>query len=128
MLRVRASIRRKLLFATLTPLCVAILLSWFIGATLITDRVFRQAQQKVIGDLNSAKKVYLDEINHLTGFAKVAALNSELAASLRFGRVATLEKITRQLLKSEQLSFLNVLDEKGVVRYRAANPQVKGHG
>ena len=126
MLRVQTSIRRKLLFATLTPLCVAILLSWFIGATLITDRVFRQAQQKVIGDLNSARKVYLDEINHLTGFAKVAALNSEMAASLQSGREAELEKISRQLLNNEQLSFLNVLDEKGIVRYRAANPLQKG--
>jgi len=126
MLSVRTSIRRKILFATLTPLCVAILLSWFIGVTLITDRVFRQAQQKVIGDLNSARKVYLDEINHLTGFAKVAALNPEMAASLQFGRVATLEKITRQLLKSENLSFLNVIDEKGVVRYRAANHRQNG--
>ena len=124
--RVRVSIRRKLLFATLTPLCVAILLSWFIGATLITDRVFHQAQQKVIGDLNSARKVYLDEINHLTGIVKVAALNAELATSLQSGRVAQLEKITRQLLKSEQLSFLNVLDAQGVVRYRAANPLQNG--
>lgn len=124
--RVRVSIRRKLLFATLTPLCVAILLSWFIGATLITDRVFHQAQQKVIGDLNSARKVYLDEINHLTGIVKVAALNSEMAASLQSGQVARLEKITRQLLKSEQLSFLNVLDAHGVVRYRAANPRQNG--
>jgi two-component system NtrC family sensor kinase len=124
--RVRISIRRKLLFATLTPLCVAILLCWFIGATLITDRVFHQAQQKVIGDLNSARKVYLDEINHLTGIVKVAALNSEMADSLQTGRVAALEKVTRQLLKSEQLSFLNVLDEQGVVRYRATNPLQKG--
>ena len=124
--RVRVSIRRKLLFATLAPLCVAILLSWFIGATLITDRVFHQAQQKVIGDLNSARKVYLDEINHLTSIVKVAAMNSEMAASLQSGRVATLEKITRQLLKSEGLSFLNVLDAQGIVRYRAANPRQKG--
>src|SRR5512133_3341328 len=124
--RVRVSIRRKLLFATLMPLCVAILLSWFIGATLITDRVFRQAQQKVLGDLNSARKVYLDEIDHLTGIVRVAALNSELAASLQSGRVAALEKISTQLMKSEQLSFLNVLDEQGVVRYRAANPRQKG--
>ena len=124
--RVRISIRRKLLFATLTPLCVAILLSWFIGATLITDRVFRQAQQKVLGDLNSARKVYLDEIDHLTGIVRVAALNSEMAASLQSGRVGTLAKITRQLMKSEQLSFLNVLDGQGVVRYRAANPRQKG--
>lgn len=124
--RVRVSIRRKLLFATLTPLCVAILLSWFIGATLITDRVFRQAQQKVLGDLNSARKVYLDEIDHLTGFVKVAALNSEMASSLQSGRVATLEKLASQLMNSEQLSFLNVLDERGVVRYRAANPRQNG--
>ena len=124
--RVRISIRRKLLFATLTPLSVAILLSWFIGATLITDRVFKQAQQKVIGDLNSARKVYLDEINHLTSIVKVAALNSQMTASLQSGRTADLEKISRQLLKSEQLSFLNILDDKGVIRYRAANPSQKG--
>jgi two-component system NtrC family sensor kinase len=124
--RVRTSIRRKLLFATLTPLSVAILLSWFIGATLITDRVFKQAQQKVIGDLNSARKVYLDEINHLTGIVKIAALNSQMSASLQSGRTADLEKISRQLLKSEPLSFLNVLDDKGVIRYRAANPSQKG--
>ncbi len=124
--RVRTSIRRKLLFATLTPLSVAILLSWFIGATLITDRVFKQAQQKVIGDLNSARKVYLDEINHLTGIVKIAALNSQMAASLQSGQVTDLEKISRQLLKSEQLSFLNVLDDTGIVRYRAANPSRKG--
>ena len=70
--RVRVSIRRKLLFATLAPMTVAILLCWFIGATLITDRGFRQAQQKVLGDLNSARKVNLDEINHLTGKDNVA--------------------------------------------------------
>jgi two-component system NtrC family sensor kinase len=124
--RVRVSIRRKLLFATLAPLSVAILLCWFIGATLITDRVFHQAQQKVIGDLNSARKVYLDEIDHLTGIVKLAALNSEMAESLQSGRYSPLEKITHQLLKSEQLSFLNVLDSKGVVRYRASNPRQKG--
>jgi two-component system NtrC family sensor kinase len=124
--RVRISIRRKLLFATLTPLSVALLLSWFIGATLITDRVFKQAQQKVIGDLNSARKVYLDEINHLTGTVKIAALNSQMSTSLQSRQVADLEKISRQLLKSEQLSFLNVLDSRGVVRYRAANPSQKG--
>jgi two-component system NtrC family sensor kinase len=101
-------------------------LCWFIGAKLITDRVFRQAQQTVIGDLASARKVYQDEIHHLTGIVKVAALSSALTASLQSGRHADIEKITGVLLKSEQLSFLNVIDEQGVVRYRAANPREKG--
>jgi two-component system NtrC family sensor kinase len=124
--RVRTSIRRKLLFATLMPLCTAIVLCWFIGAKLITDRVFRQAQQTVIGDLTSARKVYQDEIQHLTGIVKVAALSSALTESLQSGQPAGIEKITGLLLKSEGLSFLNVIDAQGVVRYRAANPPEKG--
>ena len=124
--RVRTSIRRKLLFATLTPLTVAILLSWFIGATLITDRVFKQAQQKVIGDLNSARKVYLDEINHLSGIVKIASLNSVMSSCLQTHATDRIEKIAIQILNNEQLSFLNVVDKDGVVRYRAANPSQKG--
>ena len=124
--RVRISIRRKLLFATLAPLCVAIVLCWFIGAKLITDRVFRQAQQTVIGDLASARKVYQDEIQHLTGIVKVAALSSALTASLQSGSQTEIQKITGLLLESEQLSFLNIIDSEGVVRYRAANPREKG--
>lgn len=124
--RVRISIRRKLLFATLAPLSVAILLSWFIGAGLITDRIFKQAQQKVIGDLNSARKVYLDEVNHLGEIVKIAALNSEMISSLQSGHTGQLEKISQQLLQSERLSFLTILDKNGIVHYRAAHPSLKG--
>ncbi|OGR25535.1 MAG: hypothetical protein A2X79_01765 [Desulfuromonadaceae bacterium GWB2_53_15] len=124
--KARVSIRRKLIFATLAPLCAAIILCWMIGAVLITDRIFSQAQKKVIGDLNSARKVYLDEISHLAGIVKVAGLSPEMSASLEAGRFAALERVLQQLLQSEQLSFLNVIDADGVVRYRAANPQVKG--
>jgi two-component system NtrC family sensor kinase len=124
--RIRISIRRKLLIATLAPLCAAIILCWFIGAKVITDRVFRQAQQTVIGNLNSARKVYQDEIQHLTGIVKVAALSTAISTDLRAGRQAELEKVCLLLLKSERLSFLNILDEKGLVLLRAANPEAKG--
>jgi two-component system NtrC family sensor kinase len=126
MQRIRISILRKLLFATLAPLCAAIVLCWIIGAQLITDRVFRQAQQTVIGDLNSARKVYQDEIQHLNSIVKVAALNSGMTASLQSGQTIELEKIAGLLLKSEQLSLLNVIDQQGIVRYRAANPPASG--
>ncbi len=124
--RVHVSIRRKLLFATLAPLCAAILLCWFIGATLITDRVFHQAQLKVLGDLNSARKVYLDEINHLTGLVKVAGMSPIMSGSLESPPQQGLESMLQQLLQSEQLSFLNVVDRNGVVRYRAARPASRG--
>lgn len=126
MQRIRTSIRRKLIFATLTPLCVAILLCWMIGSLLITDRIFRQAQKKVISDLNLARKVYQDEINHLANIVKVAGLTPSMADHLVSGRPPLPEKALQQLLKGEQLSFLNVIDSSGVVRYRVANPRQQG--
>ena len=124
--RLRTPIRRKLLFATLTPLSVAILLSWLIGATLITDRIFKQAQQKVVGDLNSARKVYWGEIEHLSSTVKVAGLSSDLSSSLHEGRFSGHREMLHKLLKSEQLSFINIIDSNGIVRYRAANPLAAG--
>ena len=122
MQRIRISIRRKLIFATLTPLCVAILLCWMIGSLLITDRVFRQAQKKVISDLNLARKVYQDEISHLATIVNVAGMAPTIAGNLASGRLPLPKKALQQLLHGEQLSFLNVVDIKGVVHYRAGNP------
>jgi two-component system NtrC family sensor kinase len=119
----RASIRRKLIFAALTPLCVTILLCWLIGSLLITNRIFRQAQQSVIRDLNLAHKVYLDEISHLDSVVKGATLAPELALPLDQARFERQQTMLRQILQTENLSFLNVVDKKGVVRYRTARPQ-----
>jgi two-component system NtrC family sensor kinase len=126
MKRPYASIRRKLIFATLTPLCVTIFLCWLIGSLLITDRIFRQAQLNVIRDLNLARKVYLDEISHLDSVVKGAALVPDLALRLDDAPLEHRQSMLRQILQTENLSFLNVVDAKGVVRYRTANPQQKG--
>jgi two-component system NtrC family sensor kinase len=126
MQRVRTPIRRKLIFATLTPLCVAILLCWLIGSLLITDRIFRQAQQKVVGDLNLARKVYQDEINHLASIVRIAALMPSISAHLMSDSLPLPEKALGQLLHEEHLSFLNVIDNRGVVHYRTANPERSG--
>lgn len=124
--RARTSIRRKLIFATLTPLCVAILLCWLIGSLLITDRIFRQAQRDVIGDLNLARKVYQDEVNHLAGVVRVAGLMPSMTDHLASSHLPLPEKALQQLMREEHLSFLNVIDSNGVVHYRTANPARHG--
>lgn len=124
--QVRTPIRRKLLFATLLPLTVSILLCWLIGSLLITDRVFHQAQLKVLTDLNSARRVYSDKINHLVSIVKVAGLGPEMAKSLDSDRIARIVPLLQQLRREEGLSFLNLIDATGVVRYRVTNPAVRG--
>lgn len=122
----RASIRRKLIFATLTPLCVAILLCWLIGSLLITDHIFHQAQQNMIRGLDLARTVYQGEINHLDNVVKGAALMPELVQRLDNARSERPGKMLLQILQQENLSFLDLIDAKGVVRYRAANPLQQG--
>lgn len=124
--RLRTPIRRKLLFATLTPLSAAILLSWLIGASLITDRIFKQAQQKVVSDLNAARKVYQGEIEHLSATVKVAGLSSDLTEFFRTDGSARRKAMLHKLQQSEQLSFITIIDHQGIVRYRAANPSAAG--
>lgn len=126
MAHIRTPIRRKLLFAALAPMTVAILMSWMIGAMLVTDRIYKQAQSKVVTDLNSARKVYLDEIDHLTSLVKVAGLQTENSPGQLEVKNRSFQRMLGQLLDSERLSFLTVVDGKGVVRYRTANKTVRG--
>ena len=122
----RSSIRRKLIFATLLPLCVAILLCWLIGSQLITNHIFRQAQQNVIRDLALAHKIFQDEINHLASVVKVTRMSPDLIQQLDSSRLIRQDKVLQQILQVENLSFLNLIDKNGVVRYRAANPLQQG--
>lgn len=124
--RVRTSIRRKLTFATLTPLCVTILLCWLIGSMLITDRIFRQAQLNVISDLNLARKVYQDEIDRLATIVTVAGLTPAVGDHLVSGHPPLPVDALHKLQKEERLAFLTVIDRQGVVHYRTANPDAKG--
>lgn len=124
--RLRTPIRRKLLFATLLPMAVAILLCWLIGSLLITDRIFSQAQQKVLSDLNSARRVYDDEVHHLESMVKVAGMGPEMAAALATGRYNGVTPQLERLCREESLAFLNLVDADGTVRYRTTNPAAKG--
>lgn len=126
MKQIRTPIRRKLIFATLTPLCVAILLCWLIGFLLITDRIFRQAQQKVINDLNLANKIYLDEIIHLSDVVKLVGMMPEMSKLSEKKVSQEQNRELENILLGERLSFLNLIDADGVVRYRTANPQQHG--
>lgn len=121
----KLSIRHKLLFATLTPLTVAILLCWMIGAVLITDRIFHQAQQQVISDLNLARKVYRDEIEHIVTTVKIAGLNSDMCDAVAGSKPVPAE-VMQHIMQEEQFSFMNLIDRNGVVKYRTANPDNNG--
>ncbi|HEY4743723.1 MAG TPA: cache domain-containing protein [Desulfuromonadaceae bacterium] len=121
-----ASIRLKLTIATLVPLMAAIALCWLIGASIITTRLFSQAQQTVDTDLNSAHEMLRGELARLGDTIRLTALSPELSAALRTPAGPASAPALQFILRNERLGFLTVVDRFGLVRYRAANPSMVG--
>jgi two-component system, NtrC family, sensor kinase len=122
----RYSIRLKLTLATLVPLVTAIALCWVIGASIITDRIFNQAQQTVEIDLNSAHEILQGELAHLADAIGLTGLSPELASALLNNSALQTVPSLKVILRNERLSFLTVVDRYGNVRYRATNPDLTG--
>jgi two-component system NtrC family sensor kinase len=126
MRRLRASIRLKLTVATMVPLVAAITLFWVIGSTLITTRIFDQAQNKVRTDLNAAHELLLSEQARTGDIIRLTGLSPELADSVQNSTPDMIAVQLNGILRNERLAFLTVVDRFGMVVYRAANPGVKG--
>ena len=126
MKRLWTSIRFKLTVATLLPLMAAIVVCWVIGASIITTRFSRQAQQSVASNLNSAHEILLSDLSRLSDIIRLTGQSSELVAALNEPTLNTVIPTLHTVLRNERLSFLTIIDRYGIVRYRAANPSVSG--
>ncbi|MCM2357858.1 MAG: cache domain-containing protein [Geobacteraceae bacterium] len=122
----RFPIRFKLTIGALVPLSVAILVCWLTGLYLINSRIVAQAQEKVRTDLNSARELYLNEIEHVHDVVKFTGRSPHAAAALKTGDASALRTLLTHLLQSEQLDFLDIVDARGQVVFRAGNPGQAG--
>ena len=122
----RFPIRLKLTIGTLAPLFVAILVCWLTGLYVIDSRIVSQAQEKVRTDLNSAREVYLNEIEHIHDVVKFTGRSPYAAAALQTADTKALNTLLTHLLQSEQLDFLNIVNAYGQVVFRAGNPGLTG--
>ncbi|HEY6873983.1 MAG TPA: cache domain-containing protein [Geobacteraceae bacterium] len=122
----RFPIRLKLTIGTLTPLFVAIFVCWLTGLYLIGSRIVTQAQEKVRTDLNSAREVYRNELEHITDVVKFTGRSPYAAEALKTGDGKALDTLLTHLLRSEQLDFLDIVNAYGQVVFRAGNPSQTG--
>lgn len=126
MKRLWTSIRFKLTVATLLPLMAAIVVCWIIGASIITTRFSRQAQQSVASNLNSAHEIFLSELSRLSDIIRLTGQSTELAAALNEPTLNAVIPTLHTVVRNERLSFLTIVDRYGIVRYRAANHGISG--
>lgn len=121
-MRRRFPIQLKLTIGSLFPLLAAILVSWLTGVYLIESRIAAQAQDRVRTDLNSAREVYLNELDHIRNVVKFTGRSSIVAMAISAHDRAALDSHLTSLLQNEQLDFLNVVNAYGQIVYRAGNP------
>ncbi len=119
---IRSSIRLKLTVATMVPLVAALSLCWVIGSTLITTRIFTQAQNKVQTDLNAAHELFLSEQARIGDIIRLTGLSPELADAVGNLSAPPVVSQLNVILRNERLGFLTIVDRFGMVCYRAANP------
>ena len=121
-----AAIRRRLLLTTLLPLLAALLVSWLVGIRLIADRIEGQARTKVRSDLSAAQEIYDSELANLSYRAQQLGRIAELGRAVQRSSSADLERILTLAASGAPSSFVTVVDQGGLVRYRLNNPTHKG--
>jgi len=124
--KIRIPIATKLILGYLLVIVFISAVFMVVGVRLISRLILSEAQEKVRNDLNSARAIYQNELNHIdeivhyTGnrfFLKDALLNGDLASAFN-----ELERIK----ETENLDMLAITDKYGYVLIRTCNPGFTG--
>ncbi|MDI6779381.1 MAG: cache domain-containing protein [Bacteroidota bacterium] len=97
-----------------------------VGVQLIGDRIVSEAQDRVRTDLNSAREIYLSQLNHVNNVVRFTADRFFLKDALLSGKI---KQATDELIKvkeRERLDILTITDKSGKVLFRTSNLKLFG--
>jgi two-component system NtrC family sensor kinase len=122
----RISIATKMILGFLVIIIMTSVLFMIAGVQTISNRVVEEGQEKVRNDLNAAREIYHNKLEHITGVIRLTA-NRYLVREALLSR--NLEPAMEQLIEikaDEKLDVLTITDKYGYVLMRASNPSVVG--
>ena len=96
------------------------------GYHVIKKDIIERAQTKVKNDLNSAREIYLQEINRVQNAVRFTALRFFLKDAISENDQETLSKELDRIRRAESLDVLTLTDSSGKVVIRSRNPSVVG--
>lgn len=122
----RFPIRAKLTVATLLPLAIAIVSCWFIGVTVLVNKVGSLALEKVGNDLNAASALYHAELERTEGVLLYTTAIPEARESLKRGDRARMLNLLASLNTPRRFDLFLATGADGRVLARAHNPSAHG--
>ena len=120
------SLRARLILFYISVIVGVGVLSVFAGIYFIQEHIVRQAQNKVIQDLNSARLIYQSRLKELANLIRLSADRFFIKESFAEDRKQVLKHEFDRILIQENLDFLTLADDRGIVIYRAGQPRMTG--
>jgi two-component system NtrC family sensor kinase len=93
-----------------------------VGIRIIRERVVAEAESKVQTDLNAAREIYQGELADIYDVVRFSADRFYLRDAMMSGLIASAAGELTRVQRREGLDILTLLDEQGVVLFRAASP------
>lgn len=123
---IRGSLRARLIVSFAVAILVPALITTIVGVQTIKKHVYGQAQSKINSDLESAKEIYASALDRLKDTLRIHATRMILYRALSTGDTAELGPELERIRAEEGLDVLTLVDDRGIVVFRAANPGLTG--
>lgn len=120
------SIQSQLIFYFTIAIIIPAIITSVVGIKIINDQVIRQAENKILSDLNSAREVYQNKLRNIENITRMTAVRSLVIKALESRDLNFLRNDLYRTLRREQLDILTIIDKDGNVVCRGSNPNVYG--
>jgi len=119
-------LRTRILRSFFVIIVVFVLLVAVFGYCVIDKAIMKRAQTKVRNDLNSARELYLREIEGVKATVRFTALRFFIKDAMSDGDLKGIPGKLEEIRKEESLDVLVLTDASGKVIVRSRNPSVGG--
>ena len=96
------------------------------GYYVIQKDIIERAQTKVKNDLNSAREIYVQEVENVKDIIRFTAIRFFLKDAISKNDLEILSKELDRIRRAESLDVLTLTDSSGKVLIRSRNPSVVG--
>jgi len=122
----RISIATKMILGFLVIIIMTSALFIVAGVQTISNRVVEEGQEKVRNDLNAAREIYLNKLEHISGVIRLTANRYLVREALLYGNLEPALEQLVEIKQEEKLDVLTITDQYGYVLMRASNTSVSG--
>jgi len=118
---IKVTIATKLILGFLLIIIIISVVFMVVGVRLISNRIVKEAQEKVRVDLNAAREIYTNKLNHVDSVTRSVASRFFIRNALSTGDLDIVEDELLRIKIEEGLDILTLTDQYGYVILRTSN-------